>query len=333
MNTSPSETPGAWRAVLFLFVVATLIPELLIGSTPLSRIHQFVFQFPYYGSAALVIREAVIRFKLSRAGLLLLGLAFGVITEGLSLQSIFNPHFLNLDISYGRAAEVNWPWMLYMVGYHAIWSVTIPVTLAELVFRERRQESWLGRIGLGGFLVLFVVMAFAFHAIFVKMSNFRAPTLPYAIAAVVAGLLIAAGLRLKARPAPATARPVPSWLPGIFMALAGLSWLLLYGIIFHKPYFMPAADNLAFGLVLAVGFGLLLPRWAPADAPDRRQFSLLAGGLAANTAFGFVVVSASRLDTYGQIGIVVLLVVALAVLGRKLGREPGQASNTADVIR
>jgi len=318
MNTSHLKTPGAWRAVLFLFVFATLIPELLIGSTPLSRINQFVFQFPYYGSAALLIREAVIRFKLSRAGLLLLGLAFGVVTEGLSLQSIFNPHFLNLDITYGRAAEVNWPWMFYMVGYHAVWSITIPVTLAGLVFRERRQEPWLGRIGLGGFLVLFVVMAFAFHAIFVKMSNFRAPNLPYAVAAIVVGLLISAGLRLKARPANVASRPVPPWLPGVFMALAGIFWLLLYAVIFHKPYFMPVECNLTLGFVLAVGFGLLLPRWAPADAPDRHQFSLVTGGLAANTAFGFVVVSTSRLDTYGQIGVVVLLAVALAVLERRL---------------
>jgi len=151
MNTSHSKTPGAWRAVLFLFVIATLIPELLIGSTPLSRINQLAFQFPYYGSAALVIREAVIRFKLSRAGLLLLGLAFGVITEGLSLQSIFNPHFLNLDISYGRAAEVNWPWMLYMVGYHAVWSITIPVTLAGLCFVGDGRNPGLAGSGLGAF--------------------------------------------------------------------------------------------------------------------------------------------------------------------------------------
>jgi hypothetical protein len=321
MNNSQPKTLGAWRAVLFLFVIATLIPELLIGSTPLSRVNQLVFQFPYYGSAALVIREAVIRFKLSRAGLLVLGVAFGVITEGLALQSIFNPYFLNLDISYGRAAEVNWPWMLYMVGYHAIWSITIPVTLAGLVFRERRHESWIGRIGLGIFLVLFVLMGFAFHAIFVKMSNFRAPTLPYIIAAVAVGLLITAGLQLKARPVPLAVRPVPSWLPGIFMFLVGIFWLLLYGEIFRKAHPLPVAANLTLGLVLAAGFGLLLPRWAPTDAPDQRQFSLLTGGLAANTAFGFVVVSGSTFDTHAQIGVAVLVGAALFVLGRTL--RPG----------
>jgi hypothetical protein len=45
---------------------------------------------PYYGSAALVICEAVIRLKLSRAGLLLLGAAFGVITEGLDLETVMH---------------------------------------------------------------------------------------------------------------------------------------------------------------------------------------------------------------------------------------------------
>ena len=318
MTNQHSKTPGAWRAVLFLVVTATLIPELLIGSTPLSRINQLIFQFPYYGSAALVIREVVIRFQLSRLGLMFLGLAFGVITEGLALQSVFNPHFLNLDISYGSAANVNWPWTFYMVGYHSIWSITIPVTLAGLVFRTRRHESWLGRIGFWGFLVLFGVMAFAFHAVFVKMSGFRAPTLPYTVAAAFVGLLIGAGFQLKSQPPALPAKSLPGWVPGAFMFLAGIIWLVLYGEIFRKPHFLPVAGNLGLGLALAAGFAFLLPRWAPADAPDRHRFSLVAGGLAANAAFGFVVLSGSALDTYGQIGIVFLVGTGLYALGRKL---------------
>lgn len=52
-----------------------------------------------------------------------------------------------------------------------------------------------------------------------------------------------------------------------------------------------------------------LQRWVPANAPDLGQFSLVTGGLAANTAFGLVVlsVSGSKFDTYGQIGVVLLL--------------------------
>ena len=323
--TDPQPKPsGAWRAVLFLFVLATLIPELLIGSTPLSRIHTLLFQLPYYGSAALVIREAVVRLRLRRAGLILLGVAFGLVTEGLALQSVFNPHFLNLDISFGRADDVNWPWTVYMVGYHALWSVTIPITLAGLVFPERRDERWLGRVGLGLFLLWFVVMAFAFHAIFVKMSGFRAPTGPYAVVAGLVVVLAAVALRWPHRVAPAPAPARPDWLPGTMTLGSGLLWLLLYGQIFQHPPVVPAAWNLLVGLLLAAGFAGTINRWAPESGTIRQRFWFVAGGLTANTIFGFVVVSGSRLDTGGQIGVALLVAGGLYLLWRRLSAgRPG----------
>ena len=324
MTDATQSRRGAFLAPLFLFVAATLIPELLIGSTPLSRIHTLLFQFPYYGSAALLIREAVVRFGLGRTGLVCLGLAFGVMTEGLALQSVFNPRFLNLDISFGRIGDVNWPWTIYMVGYHALWSVSIPVTLAGIVFRHRQREPWLGRIGLGGFLVLFPVMAFAFHAIFVKMSGFRAPVLPYVAAAVTAVLLAAAGFGLRRRDSSTTTLPPAVYLPGIITLLAGGAWLLLYGEIFRPQRLVPAPVNLAAGLLLAAG-GILLSRWMRRGAwSDRHSFSFVAGGLAANSLFGFVVVSGSALDTCGQIGIVLLVGTGLVLLERRLrGKASG----------
>jgi len=324
MTDATQSRRGAFLAPLFLFVTATLIPELLIGSTPLSRLPTLLFQFPYYGSAALLIREAVIRLGLGRAGLVLLGLAFGLITEGLALQSVFNPRFLNLDISFGRLDNVNWPWAVYMVGYHALWSISLPITLAGVVFRDRRREPWLGRIGLGGFLVLFAVMAFAFHAIFVKMSGFRAPALPYGAAAMTAALLVAAGFGLRPRESATTALPPSVYLPGVVTFLAGGVWLLLYGEIFRTQRLVAASVNLAVGLLLAAG-GILLSRWMRRGAwSDRHSFSFVAGGLAANSLFGFVVVSGSTLDTCGQIGIVLLVGAALVLLERRLrGKASG----------
>ena len=314
-----ANTPGrkAFVAPLFLFVAATLIAELLIGSTPLSRINTLLFQFPYYGSAALVIREIVLRHRLSRAALVLLGVAFGIVTEGLALQSVFNPHFLNLDIAFGRVGDVNWPWALYMVGYHAIWSITIPVTLAGLVFPGRRDEPWLGRLGAGLFLLWFVVMAFAFHAIFVKMSGFRAPAGPYAVAALAAAVLVAAALRLKRREAPATQASGSAWRPGIVMFGSGILWLGLYGEIFRHPPMAPPTLNLVLGLMVVAGFAGSIARWAPEHGTDRQRLSFVAGGLAANTLFGFVVVSGSPLDTGGQAAVALLVAAGLYWLGRR----------------
>ena len=319
MTAATQPRRGAFLAPLFLFVMATLIPELLIGSTPVSRLNQLVFQFPYYGSAALVIREAVVRLRLGRAGLVLLGVAFGLVTEGLSLQSVFNPHFLNLDIAFGRAGDVNWPWTYYMVGYHALWSITIPVTLAGLVFRERQDEPWLGRVGLGIFLVLFVLMAFAFHALFVKLSGFRAPTLPYVGAALAAAALIVIALQLKRRDGPGAPRSTSTaYVTGLLTLLFGLIWLGLYSEIFRASRVLPAGLNLAAGLGLA-GAAVLLARRLARPGDSARRLAFVGGGLFANTLFGFVVVSATgvRLDLYAQ-GVLLLLVAAgLHALGRR----------------
>jgi hypothetical protein len=322
MTDAQPSSPAAYRAPLFLFVVATLIPELLIGSTPLSRINTLLFQFPYYGSAALVIREVVIRRGLSRTALLLLGLAFGTVSEGLSLQSVFNPDFLHLDITFGRAGGVNWPWAIYMVAYHAIWSITLPITLTGLLFRDRRDQPWLGRVATGVFLLLFVLMAFAFHATFVKMSGFRAPTGPYLAAAALVTLLVIVALGLKRRDAPAGAPSTRAWLAGVMMFGFGLIWLMLYGEIFRHPPVTPVTWNLLLALVIAIGFVGSIPRWAPENATEGQRLWQVAGGLAANTLFGFVVVSHSSLDTAGQVGVALLVVVGLFALAHRLRTSP-----------
>src|SRR6186713_1284854 len=88
---------------LTLVLASTLIAELLSGSTPLSRGNQRLPQFFLYGSGSVLIREITRRLGLGWGTLILLGFAFGLVEEGWALQSVFNPHFLGLDISYGRA--------------------------------------------------------------------------------------------------------------------------------------------------------------------------------------------------------------------------------------
>lgn len=321
MAAIAEKKPGAFFAPFTLFVLATVIPEVLIGSTPLSRPHTLVFQFPLYGSAAIVARELAIRFHLGRAGLALLGLAYGVTIEGLALQSLFNPHFLSLDISFGRAAGVNWPWALYMVGYHALWSIVIPITVTQLLFPPRAAVSWVGRVGLGGFTGLLLLMVAAFHGLFVKMSAFNAPLSHQLGAAFAVALLVVASLQLPRRESAGGRAPGAVYLPGLLAFLSGLLWLGLYGDIFHHPHLLPAAGSLVAGLVLAIlfiGGALHLSRmpWSPGH-----WFSFAAGGLAANTLFGFVVVTGSLngsgLDLYGQCALLPLAGAGLAWLGRR----------------
>jgi hypothetical protein len=65
--------------------------------------------------------------------------------ENLLLQSAFNPMFLGNDLTFGRTLEINWIWGEYIIGYHAIWSITLPILLAELLFPDQSDRPWLGR--------------------------------------------------------------------------------------------------------------------------------------------------------------------------------------------
>ena len=71
------------------------------------------------------------------------------------------------------------------------------------------------------------------------------------------------------------------------------------------------------GLLLAAGFASSIARWAPEHGTNAQRFWFVAGGLAANTLFSFVVVSGSPLDTAGQVAVALLVLAGLFVLRRK----------------
>ena len=37
---------------------------------------------------------------------------------------------------------MNWVYFLYMLGYGSVWVVLVPVQLTQLIFPERRNQSW-----------------------------------------------------------------------------------------------------------------------------------------------------------------------------------------------
>ena len=125
--------------ILVLFILPVVIAELFSGSTPVSRAEQLVLEMFFYGPAALLIREIVRRNRLGWFSILLFGIAFGVIEECILLQSVFNPHFLNNDMTLGRRWGVNWVWAEIIIVYHAVWSITVPIFFAELLFPAKKR--------------------------------------------------------------------------------------------------------------------------------------------------------------------------------------------------
>jgi hypothetical protein len=80
-----------------------------------------------------VVREIAQRLRLNGWGIVLLGVAYALIEEGLALQPIFNPEGMDGEMVYGRAAGVNWFWAVLVCGYHVVWSVLIPIGVVHIL--------------------------------------------------------------------------------------------------------------------------------------------------------------------------------------------------------
>src|SRR5262249_27428058 len=188
-----------------LFFLAPLVGEVLAGSTPLdilgspaSFLTLFLLEALLYGSGALLIREIARRTGRGWPAILGLGLAYGVLEEGLITQSFFNPDFLGLHLlGLGSLLGLGWVWITDLVPLHAVWSIGVPIALAELLFRGRGTDAWLGRLGLTLASALFAVGVLSMWlATYASERNFVAPwpKLLGALAVVVVITQLALGL-------------------------------------------------------------------------------------------------------------------------------------------
>ena len=78
---------------LVLVFLAPFVGEVLLGNTPLRLIGAYLLVLPMYGFGALFIRELSRRTGRGWPTILILGVAYGVVEEGLADMSLFNPNF------------------------------------------------------------------------------------------------------------------------------------------------------------------------------------------------------------------------------------------------
>ncbi len=149
METTRPRIPPA----LVLFFLAPAIGELLSGSAPPVEFFNpfsILLLSALYGSGALLARELALRWGKRWPTILTLGLAYGIVEEGLMVKSFFDPAWMDLGLLgvYGRWAGVNWVWAVMLTLYHAVVSIAIPIMLVELIYPGQRDEPWLGRRGM-----------------------------------------------------------------------------------------------------------------------------------------------------------------------------------------
>src|SRR5689334_3420733 len=95
-----------YAPVLVLAILSTFVGEVLLGATTVSRIGGLLVVTPLYGGGAVLIRELARRRGPGWSRIILLAAAYGIVEEGLAIQSMFNPDLFNAGLlgEIGRAS-------------------------------------------------------------------------------------------------------------------------------------------------------------------------------------------------------------------------------------
>ena len=165
--------------IILLLLLTPGIPEYLSGSSAISAVVldpplfllQLLANLGLYGTGALLIREAKVRWNKGWATVLFLGAAYGILEEGVALSTLFDPNAGPVGSlgTYGHWMGVNWVWAAGIVPFHAVFSVSLPILLLGAALPETSGRSLLSRrqiiiVFLALALDVLFLMAFVNHA-------------------------------------------------------------------------------------------------------------------------------------------------------------------------
>ncbi len=158
------------KPVLLLLFLSPAIAELLSGSTPpllwLNPVF-LVFLFCAYSCGVILIREARVRWGLGWSTVFL-GVAFGILIEGVMMKTFFNPggEKMGLLLGYNFWGGVHLSWTIKLIFFHAVFSILLPLLAVDLLWPDfvrtpalNRSTGWLA--GGGVLLIAIVGMLFS----------------------------------------------------------------------------------------------------------------------------------------------------------------------------
>ena len=252
----------AHPVLVLLFFTPGLI-EYVSGNTSLALmvfnppifLFELLMNVGIYGPGVLLIREASIRWHKGWASILLMGLAYGVVNEGLAAGTLFNANaapVIGAGLgAYGRFLGVNWVWAVQITIIHSLFSICLPILLLGLALPTTRGRSLLSERGIYFTVVIGAVDVGLSIFLDYRVENFFAgvPLLLGAlgfIAGVVLLSFMVPGTLLMAR------RPFPSTRPATFVA-AGLLYFLSAELAWQLPVRLDLPPFVAISLMLANG--------------------------------------------------------------------------------
>ncbi|MEU4324647.1 hypothetical protein [Nonomuraea dietziae] len=278
---------------LGLLILAPLVGEYLLGNVAINALPMIIGLIPLYGGGALLIREVARRWRLGWPGIILLGLAYAVIEEGLLTRSLFDPDYVGLrllDYGFITALGMGAYWTVFVLAIHGVWSIAVPISMVEAGSR-RPDTPWLGKAGLTVSAVLFLLggavpIALAGPALYPLSAAQIIWTLIAAVALIIAAFL---SVRVR-RPLLPTTSASP-WTVFTITIAAGLAfWLpsLLALVGIKLESIVPAWITVGFYLALYATMTLLILRWSRRMGwGPWHRFALGAAGLVTYAWHGF----------------------------------------------
>ncbi|WP_436520335.1 hypothetical protein [Actinoplanes sp. HUAS TT8] len=295
VDTRPRHRKAAWTLIL----LAPVIAELMLGNIPLRQLWAFPVFIPIYGAGALLIREVTRRAGRGLPTMLLLGLAYGLVEEGLVLQSLTSPNIYHAAQWAPRVLGLNSAYTELNLVYHPVFSITIPIVLTELLFAGHGHRPYLRR---GGLIVTGAVATLG--ALLVRVAVLPSEDPGYTMSPVAAAAILTlallvtlAALRVRRLPAdrPATPSKVPS--PAVTAVVTGAAGFAFVALLFPfagatGSFFTHGAWGfapMAAAAAIAVGAGLLMRRWTAARAWTPAHLVAAAlGATVGHAVFGLI---------------------------------------------
>ena len=231
------------KAALFLLFFAPINAELLSASSPPIEFFfptTFIFLTLFYGTGVLIVHELTTRWGKGWPTIMFLGLAYGVIEEGLVTMSFFNSDWMDIGFlgTYGNFLDINWNWCVNLSIFHGVWSISVPILVMRLIFPSVDGQAILWRRPFIAAMVTFPVVSFLLMVSTFVVTGYLAPPLQYLGAATVVALLI-----LMARRAPHRLLAVPGERPSRSVSRFGVVgfcfsagfFLIMYLVPFLQP--------------------------------------------------------------------------------------------------
>lgn len=332
-------------AAFGLFLLAPLVAEYLLGNLPLTALSSLLVLAPLYGGGALLIREAARRHGRGWPTLLVWGLAYALLEEGLVTMSLFNPDYAGADLlapGFIAALGIGAPWTAQVLTMHTIWSIAVPIALVEALAGPRRTASWLSWLGLAIVALLFALGLVLNTLISVALFRFVATPLQLIWTALLVLLLVAIGAgfgrRAEVVSNPGAARAPSPWPVGVgAFVVSGIFRLLPLPGWWSRHYLgeWPAWLLVALVVLLVVGTSVVVVDWSHRPGWGEPQRLALAGGALLTYAWAaFPQWPVVPVDPTGDlIGNAVLAAGAIALLGvaaRRQAAEPdGETSSVS----